>query len=1593
MIHESGDSDFWLKIASYVSALNLRRLHRFALECVINSRIVGANDYLESKMALGIDDIAGLWGLRKILEDLGDNNTLNLPIFDFIRGKKYNESVTRYIENYSNTPVWLQSLVREEIQLSRALNEDHQEPLEIELDSLDWTTLGENLIELAEDTSDGDDLNSQIVLLIKIPEAQEPEASSEKVSSSENRQESVPEDDTTIEAGSDDRANSRRRKRRSFGEELIGARSSKRVRARVEEQAVQESTEDNEFFDQIDKIFAPFNFKFGNIAKLILVDSDDDNISEDFREQDQPLRDLLSSLQEWKDSNGNLLLKGEGISNPSANVSRMVDMAMVKSVTKHSNNLPDSKGLQSFISLINNSLLTIDDSCLQFLLKLLLPQEDNVDLFLKYKFPESLIGVIEDMLPLYLDALYQHIVFTVKNDGQDAIVRYLKLTESIYELLLNIYIDEIQSSVGSNQKAQQKIAVKADQLERWREFLMDISCLVEDSSEQHIGDLRLRYEWTTIIHKKAIGTSHEELLELFNGFMELLLEYPNHIIYLPNTAYIPEISSQGVSMQMSKLHASSVFSDICQNLDQDAQKNVQMLEAILQRSDSRDISVDVDFEIMEQFIRNASLEFRLFLWSLLRKGYAELNESNKAFECLPISLSLVMKDLSSEEYLKLGQSQRIFTLYRSLYLLQDTLLTTSEYCLKDSQYLATLSDSKLNEVVSYLFTLLRLLHVCMVHEDNLVNNNITVKETKVYNKSVNKMHEMLVQSWCIVYVCYSTRLISTLSDSERAEKCLQLLYVLHEELGTRACCSLSDGAFLKLLQSELIRIDSPESENEMLQCLHCRFGLALGNELFFPYDHKTTPGSLDRPNALELVQFIMAMALRKRNSQTLPRSDMKVALDKFCEVIGVPRRDQTSIYYNQSVLESFLNQSLDPLILKRSIRGEECLSTIKVKSDYAKVAMIGLYFLQGQVYLTQYRSRKRTMAGRTEDLDYAIRYFKHDLVCNTNRFESWYGLAQTYDAQAEDDMTWSAEKLNSEYRKSIGATQRRAILCYSVATSLYLRQDTIIPPKSILATFWTDFGYELYSSARAPMEMEAFHVEEFERHFSGSTGMYSKPRHPELKSTTAIKLSLHMFHMAKCVDRGGWKNHYMEGKCLGKLGADALEVLDCYVRSISCVPEKSSQGDPIFEPHYKLISSVFKYFMKGSITLEVALEYLPKTSYYKESEQPIISKKQLFELLIEMLNRLRSADKKHWHHRPTYRIATILERGLDEVEKAREEIAGFFALRAAKSYLTIWRPEFERAGRHFVYAYSYTCYYVDLLEKTNDITTLNVIAKKLRRLTTVTIRHTELWEHICKAILSTLRNLSEVPERYMETSLASMPVDDFFNRASQLEQICMSLRPPPTLVKYLHETSELRRLNAALAPTAGMEDVFGSIYVKLFYQLPQLEEEYAKQKAELREFDESKASLAGDISAKKETESEPNESSMNSRVTATESAANTPSSFAGTEASTPVPPVKARTARVTRKEVLSKANALLKPFIAAEAKEKAIAAKDKSVVKPDKPTATASSVDGEDLKEGNEQNEKTATKTSDSSKPSQEAGTRVDEDDRESTSKNTEEND
>ena len=141
--------------------------------------------------------------------------------------------------------------------------------------------------------------------------------------------------------------------------------------------------------------------------------------------------------------------------------------------------------------------------------------------------------------------------------------------------------------------------------------------------------------------------------------------------------------------------------------------------------------------------------------------------------------------------------------------------------------------------------------------------------------------------------------------------------------------------------------------------------------------------------------------------------------------------------------------------------------------------------------------------------------------------------------------------------------------------------------------------------------------------------------------------------------------------------------------------------DPIFEPHYKIVSILHKLVVRGDLPSKKAAEILSEQPFglevdpedhYASFSEP----EDWEEYIIRNLSRLKDKDKANWQHRIIIRHAKIL---FDEANEAPasdrlvEAKAAFGILRDSMftktMVMNVWKCDAERPGRHHVYTEQY----------------------------------------------------------------------------------------------------------------------------------------------------------------------------------------------------------------------------------------------------------------------------------------------------------------
>lgn len=733
-----------------------------------------------------------------------------------------------------------------------------------------------------------------------------------------------------------------------------------------------------------------------------------------------------------------------------------------------------------------------------------------------------------------------------------------EMVETIFELHLDVY-----SSI-TNPSSEVDIATRIlqrDRLSRWARLASNLLRLRPTVGEGPLATdtLTLRYLWAaTFFSNMSEGVSREHVMLCLAELNQLLEAAGNPVLELQNNAVMPEVSAAAAEREMSRLTTMDFFLGIFSTDDGSPVAVIESLEPILDpmkatteidsqdtqqsedraaRDNDRD-SLQVDFDKvnmsdtpqsdlrsnqtqldeMSRFLQRGSASLRLFLWRRLRDAYEAIKYAPKIFCCCLRSIEIIMTDLKSASYLDSAPEHRHLILLKWLRCLDDLTVKALTLVLDEPSALECMDVEHLQVSMTAFAELSRLLHSFTMYEDSVRVGQVRSTSPSTHPSMLlfaNKLREMQVRTWTIQYVLLKTAIPQSQGVFVAAsDELVDYLRVVHYVLGSRSYCKLANKVFLKFMKAELLELCTAETwESDFAQVIYDLHGLKLCPSFDDLQDHGCPADPLDGRTATQIMDFVMKQ-VKKINIKDLPKTDLKSIIDKMQQVIGAPKQTN-ALTLNRRILMAFLKSPINPIDLYRSLKGVGDLSTVPVGMESAVVAGKGWYFLLGSMAFHRFCSQKRVAPGPTDDLDFADYFFKLDLEYNMDKWETWYRLAVVYDTQLEEDVLWSAEKMNSN-NNDLTDLQRRAIHCYTMALVTAVRcADTSTETASKVSDLYTSFGFRVYASTRGPFSMEAFSLRDFTRFFSAqSQGMYKKRPFRDLKLFPAWNFAAVLFRKA-----------------------------------------------------------------------------------------------------------------------------------------------------------------------------------------------------------------------------------------------------------------------------------------------------------------------------------------------------------------------------------------------------------------------------------------------------------------------------------------------
>ncbi|KKY17715.1 putative transcriptional histone corepressor [Phaeomoniella chlamydospora] len=1187
--------------------------------------------------------------------------------------------------------------------------------------------------------------------------------------------------------------------------------------------------------------------------------------------------DLQAALSSWTDEKTQTVLVGDGMTDlDSVGSSRDVGLALFQEHTRPSipqatmtDNFSEEDGLHRFLDKINTDWTHPHLSALYWLEHLLSPHStlnssrrrdtmNSVSSYTRTQWPsalkelvvkllltedEFLVGNMRDRLD-ELDARILHQPNTGLFRLSDKELANTHMAESIFELHLDIYsaITNPSSEVDETTRLKQR-----DSLHRWSDVASGfLNYYAQQDNVELTDDLPLRFLYAATLHAiKTEDVSQDHIMLCFRDLQRILEKTDKNAIYVPNNAAMPEVSVSAISQEMSRISTLDFFMAMFNSKDSDPVAIIESLEPILEYSVSASsVAGETAPAVLSHqarellsFFAQGDASLTLFLWRRLRDAYKSIDYPPKIVSCYLRSLQVVMKDLLSLAHKETDDGQRQSRLLKWLKYVDDLMVKLMSLVLNSPNAFECIDTSHLRDSLTSVSQLALVLHAFALYDDGIrigQHQGPSLKSAssnRAFEKVKDKFREMSMRLWTLLYYLLRDGMAQNkdLFPNELEDRANYLRFV-HNAMGLRGYCKFANKIFVKLVKKEFLAMESwQDCETDFAQVLFdlyaLKFGYGIGD-----FDHGCTSETLDKKTANQIIPFVMAQ-VRRVNIKDLMRSDLKSTLEKMQQVMG-SYKTSPPLSFNKRVINQYLRSPINPTELYKCLKGTGDIPTKPVKTDSTIIAETGWYFFQGLLALTRFKSVKRVNPTSTDDLDVATTFFRQDLDHDIERWETWYRLAQVYDLKIEDDLLWTAEKINN-HRGELATLQRNAIHCYTMAVAASLRaEDVNQETAATMSDMYTEFAIRLYASSREPLSMHAFSLESHDRHFSDADSgtMYKAKPFGEMKIYAVWNLAAHFLRRAIVDKPKKWINYYYLSKCMWKMLCNTgdirtihtkpgvEELLEVLVEAVENLPEKKdNRADPILEPHFKLVSIVHKLVRKRMLDLYRASEVLQASKWARKAH--LAEEEDAWDpYVLSILKFLGQADKANWHHRVAARAAHVIyddnEKDLAAALGAKHELTQQIFTKTMT--LQVWKPENERAGRHFVYTTRYVSFFIGVLYQLNDRPNLDMLARRIRRKPGDYLNHGKLWDAICTTYVLLLRKIGKLQQGHDEIVFRSMNSDEFAKKAEKVEQWALDHETSSSIIETLKDALELKKLNNSLMKGTALDDLIADAYTKIY---------------------------------------------------------------------------------------------------------------------------------------------------------------------------------
>lgn len=883
----------------------------------------------------------------------------------------------------------------------------------------------------------------------------------------------------------------------------------------------------------------------GTLPELQSVLANDSDADTDDRVANTALRDLQQILQNWDDGKasvfvnanvGDLLGSAGGSSAGLAAFLEHSKFTPLKLATKPMFDI--SEGLEEFVRGVESAWMPLQDISYDWLCTILQTYRSQL-------WPDDLKVSVVRVISYVDPDLY--VRFRLEVARLQAEVRSNLQLEKLYEMVETLF--ELHSDIytritnpGSQVHYETRIMTK-ERLDRWAGFTADV---VRARDGESMDDLTLRYLWTSTYHATLFDDiSREHKILCWSDLKQILEDAGKEPLELQNNAVITEISAAAAEREVSRLTSMDFIYNLFKTDTSDPNYSmaiINTLEPVLdpegayEKAPAEEISntsevadnTPASLRDMSKFLTTGGTSLRLYLWERLREAYFSLQDNSKVFSCYLKSIEIIVQALRSKDFVDIAAEARQHQLLLWLKALDDLLVKALSMALNDAATCFDIIDDRhLKATSASIAQLNRLLHTAAIFDDQLRVGMIPASQNTAYGPNGsfgvfgNKLREMQVRTWALQYTMVKEAIAQDIKRfditqlpkvfPDPAKDLADYLAVVHYSLGLRKCCRVSNKIFLKMMKVEMIRLKQVDKWEDYLgQVLYDLYGIRLGVGTYLLEEHGCPTETLDRRTVLNIADQVIVLANRMPMKDLL-KHELRSTIERMQTAIG-PAKATPQMAHNLRNLTEFIRNSIRPLQLYQALKGQIQIDSIPVVTADSGLADNGWYFLQGMIALTKFRSQKRLgPGGQTDDMRVSATFMRLQLQYSAENWEAWYRLAQCFDYELEDEVMWSADKINSHPQELI-RLQRGAIHCYVMAISTAVRiADSSFETAAKLSELYCEFGMRIYASSRDPFQMKAFWVDGFEKHMSGIQGMYKRPLHEELSRYKAWKYAAALF--------------------------------------------------------------------------------------------------------------------------------------------------------------------------------------------------------------------------------------------------------------------------------------------------------------------------------------------------------------------------------------------------------------------------------------------------------------------------------------------------